>query len=214
VAREGVERGSKLASRLLALARTHLPEPRPADLSLLVGELLPFLRHAAGPGVAIRVERRAGPALCIVDPQQFNTALLNLVVNARDAMPGGGEIGIRTDEVRAGTCETATGVAQRHVRLRVADTGEGMAADVAARIFDAWFTTKGDTGTGLGLPQVRRFVSAAGGSVALFSEPGQGTVLDLFFPIDEDPPPDRDLSKQLDRWANEGGSSGGARPGP
>lgn len=205
-ARDGVERGSRLASRLLALAQARQGEPRSTDLSRLTKELLPFLGYAAGPGVAVRADLQAEAAPCTVDPSQFGTALLNLVVNARDAMAGEGEIRIRTDRLSANAARP------RHFfRLRVADSGIGMSDEVAARIFDPWFTTKGESGTGLGLPQVHRMIAAARGGIGLFSAPDRGTWFDLFFPIDEEPPPGHRTGGEPPRWVNDGLYPGPAR---
>lgn len=177
-AQEGVERGFRLTSRLLALAKPHAPDLHPEDPSRLIRELLPFLKYGAGPRVRIRLELKERAASCMVDPPQFNQALLNLVVNARDAMPEGGEIVIGTEIVRA-----PAGDRRQFLRIRVSDTGEGMSTETAARIFDPWFTTKGETGTGLGLPQVHRFMALVGGSISVSSAPAIGTTFDLLFPI-------------------------------
>jgi len=185
-AQEGVERGLRLTSRLLSLAKPQAPDVHAVDPSDLIRELLPFLKYGAGPRVKIRLELEAKAASCLVDPPQFNQALLNLVVNARDAMPDGGEIVIRSDVVRMPAGAEGSGSASPFLRIRVSDTGEGMSQETAARIFDPWFTTKGETGTGLGLPQVQRFMRLVGGSISLFSAPGTGTTFELFFPIEQD----------------------------
>jgi len=177
-AQEAVERGLRLTSRLLALAKPHAPDLHPEDPTHLVRELLPFLKYGAGPHVRVRVELEEKAASCIVDPAQFNQALLNLVVNARDAMPDGGEIVIGSAIVDA-----PGGDHGRFLRIRLSDTGEGMSKETAARIFDPWFTTKGETGTGLGLPQVHRFMTLVGGSISVSSAPSIGTSFDLHFPI-------------------------------
>lgn len=177
-AQEGVERGFRLTSRLLALAKPHAPDLHPEDPSGLIRELLPFLKYGAGPRVRIRLELEQRPASCLVDPPQFNQAFLNLVVNARDAMPNGGEIVIATEIVPA-----ADGDPGRFLRIRVSDTGAGMSQETAARIFDPWFTTKGETGTGLGLPQVHRFMALVGGSISVRSAAAIGTTFELRFPI-------------------------------
>ena len=177
-AQESVQRGLRLTSRLLALAKPHSPDLHPEDPCNLIRELLPFLRYGAGPRVRLRLELEETAVSCMVDPPQFNQALLNLVVNARDAMPDGGEIVIASAIVRA-----PDGDPGRFLRIRVSDTGEGMSKATAARIFDPWFTTKGETGTGLGLPQVRRFMTLVGGSISVSSAPAIGTYFDLHFPL-------------------------------
>jgi signal transduction histidine kinase len=143
---------------------------------------------------------------CRIDPAQFSAAILNLVVNARDAMPQGGEIVIATDECHqpCGDFEAPPG---RWVRVRISDQGSGMSAETVEHLFDPYFTTKGDSGTGLGVPQVIAFMRASGGTVCVATEPGSGSCFDLRFPA-AGPSAGTDDSqwRQLDRWVNEGGS--------
>ena len=177
-AQDSVERGLRLTSRLLALSKPHAPDLRLEDPGKLIRELLPFLRSGAGPRVSLRLELQETAVSFLVDPPQFNQALLNLVVNARDAMPGGGEI-----VIESGVAPPPDGSQDRFLRIRVSDSGQGMSKETAARIFEPWFTTKGETGTGLGLPQVHRFMILVGGSISVSSTPGSGTSFDLLFPI-------------------------------
>ena len=172
-ARESVERGLRLSSRLLTLARPHGLDIHPHSITALIGELAPFLRYGAGPDIRVSLELCEDAPECRVDAPQFNAALLNLVVNARDAMPDGGEIRISAD-VPDGD--------PHWFRVAVADTGHGMSNETIARIFNPWFTTKGEIGTGLGLPQVCAFMRLVGGRVEVSSEVGKGTTFELLFP--------------------------------
>lgn len=181
-ARDAVDRAAGLASRLLVLGRPAPPAVRPENLSRLIRDSLPFLRYAAGPRNRLRLELCEEAGSCAVDSARFNSALLNLVANARDAMPEGGEIVIATSLADEQSADRS-----RFVRVRVCDSGEGIAAEVAERIFDPWFTTKAEKGTGLGLPQVQRLMQLVGGRVAVTSG-AAGTCFDLLFPIGDGAP--------------------------
>lgn len=199
-AREGVERGTKMTSRLLAFARQQELETGPEDVNALLAKLKMFLKYGAGPGIRVILERAPDLPKCLVDPPQFNAAILNLVVNARDAMPAGGVI-------RISTVAISEQVHVNYVRVRVCDDGMGMPPDVTKRIFDPYFTTKGDSGTGLGIPQVQALMRQVGGYVTVDSAVGKGTSFDLFFPVHEGRPPiAADVWEQIDRWADEGGA--------
>jgi signal transduction histidine kinase len=202
-ARDGVERGSRMIARLLAFAGQHELKAGPEDVNALLEKLRMFVKYGAGPG--IRVIFKLAPDLpkCLVDPPQFNAAILNLVVNARDAMPDGGAIRISTAAIRG----MNLGRPCNYVRVRVRDQGAGMPREVLEHIFDPYFTTKGDSGTGLGVPQVQALMKQVGGYVAIDSCVGRGTTFDLFFPArEEEPAPTADAWRQLDRWADEGGA--------
>lgn len=203
-AREALGRGLKLTAELLNFARQGEFEPRATDANRLLRNLELFLKYGAGPRIAVELDFAPDLPKCLVDPSQFNAALLNLVVNARDAMPGGGRIEIGTALCRR------EGAAEDYVRVRVRDDGQGMSAEVAQRVFDPFFTTKGTKGTGLGLPQVRSFMRSIGGDVSVASERGRGSTFDLFFPAvpddaivvsgqGDDERAKRDLDRELDR---------------
>lgn len=176
-ARGAVDRAAALASRLIALARPAPPAVRADNLSRLVRDWLPFITYAAGPRIGLQLDLCDEEARCAVDPARFGAALLNLVANARDAMPAGGEIVISTATGRGDPAGDG------FVRVRVSDSGEGMPAEVEARMFEPWFTTKTATGTGLGLPQVQRLMKLVGGRVSVATGP-DGTVIDLHFPVE------------------------------
>ena len=178
-------------------------EPHAENANDLLRKLEMFLQYGAGPGLRILFDLAPDLPRCLIDPTQFNAAILNLVVNARDAMPAGGVVEIGTRIVTIGG-ETP----RSHVRVRVRDEGLGMPPAVVRRIFDPYFTTKGETGTGLGLPQVHAFMKLSGGEVRVASEVGAGTTIDLLFPILGDPPSAAHLWAQIDRWVNEGGAAG------
>ncbi len=180
-AREGVERGLRLTSRLLAFSKPESTCPSPRNINDLLRELELFVKYGAGPGNCVTFDLAEGLPPCMIDPLSFNAAILNLVVNARDAMPGGGRIEISTRRVVESGQEPRRACDQ--VVVRVSDTGEGMSEATLRHIFDPSFTTKGKIGTGLGVPQVKAFVNSVGGDVHVESEIGAGTRFDLFFPV-------------------------------
>lgn len=178
-----VERGTKLTQQMLAFARQQELKVVRADVNELIAGMEDLLRNAAGPAVELVFAGDSDVPPCLTDQTQFDTALLNLVVNARDAMPSGGTI-------RIATWRCANGDARRMANLKpgsytcvtVADTGQGMTPDVLKRALEPFFTTKGNKGTGLGLSQVYGFVRQSCGDVRIVSEVGVGTTIDLFFP--------------------------------
>jgi PAS domain S-box-containing protein len=183
---KAADRGAALTGRLLAFSRRQHLRPQLVDLNAQIGEVVGLMRRTLGERVEI--ETRLGPALwpCRIDPGQFESAVLNLAVNARDAMPNGGIVTIGTENIvldRPRQTRPQTLGPGRYVRVTVADTGEGMPADVAARAFEPFFTTKGlGKGSGLGLSMVYGFARQSGGSVEIASEPGRGTEIRLYFP--------------------------------
>ena len=206
-AREGIRRGTALTAKLLAFAKPRAPDAHAEDINKLLENLKLFLDYAAGPEIRVRLELAPDLPACRIEAPQFSAAILNLVVNARDAMPDGGEIRVATALIRLSETDDAD-ADPRAVLVRVVDQGHGMAQEVRDRIFDPYFTTKGETGTGLGVPQVASFMRASGGCVNVSSEAGTGTAFDLYFPICDSPGLiGTNLWRQLDRWANEGGRS-------
>ena len=199
-ANDGVERGQRMISRLLAFARQQELHPGPEDVNALLDKLTMFLKYGAGAEIRVILELAPDLPKCLVDPPQFNAAILNLVVNARDAMPAGGTIRITTSAV-------IRRQNRHYVRVRISDNGAGMSPDVRKRIFDPYFTTKGESGTGLGIPQVQALMRQVGGYLTVNSKVGKGTSFDLFFPVHvEQPAAAPDAWRQLDRWADEGGA--------
>ena len=184
---DGIDRGLKLTSQLLTFARQRKFEAREEDANKLLRQLELFLRYGAGPGIHIVFELAPGIPNCLLDPSQFNAAILNLVVNARDAMPNGGELQICTEGWQVRTTSQDLPLPGIYVRVRVKDCGQGMPPETLKRIFDPFFTTKGERGTGLGLPQVCAFMRLIGGHVSVTSELGKGTTVDLLFPTRSPP---------------------------
>jgi len=184
-AREGIDRGLKLTSQLLMFARQQELEACAGDVNELLRTLEMFLNYGAGPGIRIVLDLAPDMPKCLLDPSQFNAAVLNLVVNARDAMPNGGEIQISTARRVVKAATAGAPAPGTYVQVRVTDSGHGMSAEVVRNIFDPLFTTKGERGTGLGLPQVGAFMRLIGGYVGVASEPGIGTTVDLLFPSAE-----------------------------
>ncbi len=192
-AREGIARGARLTSQLLNFAQQGEIKTCPADANALLKNLELFLKYGAGPSVCIVLECSSAIPKCLVDPSQFAAAILNLVLNARDAMPSaGGEVRIYTARFQTTPVTSEPGFDGTYVRVRVQDNGSGMPDHVARRVFEPFFTTKGEKGTGLGVPQVGAFVRHIGGHITVSSEQGRGTTVDLFFPaIEPDIPLDR-----------------------
>jgi PAS domain S-box-containing protein len=179
---QSAERARLLVQRLLAFARRQHLETRAIDLEHLVRGMLDLIERSLGPRIEVRVEMAADlPAAC-VDPNQLEVALLNLAVNARDAMPEGGAISIsaKTADVGSGALGLAEG---RYVRLSVSDDGIGMPPETLARAIEPFFTTKPiGKGTGLGLSMVHGLAAQSGGQLTLESKPGEGTTATLWLP--------------------------------
>jgi PAS domain S-box-containing protein len=184
-AQGAARRAAALTHRLLAFSRRQTLDPKPTDVNRLVAGMEELIKRTMGPEITIQTT--AGPELwtTLVDPGQLENALLNLCINARDAMPGGGTLKIYTenrwlDDRAAKEHEIAPG---QYVLLCVSDTGAGMRPEVIARAFDPFYTTKPiGQGTGLGLSMVYGFVHQSGGQVVITSEVGQGTTLCLYLP--------------------------------
>jgi signal transduction histidine kinase len=182
-ARDGIVRGLTLTSRLLNFAKQRELDACATDVNALLKDLELFLRYGAGSEVRICLELSHDISECWVDLSQFTTAILNLVINARDVMPNGGEIRISTAPWAEGGSSGAR--PGRYVRIRVEDDGCGMSDEVLRHIFEPFFTTKGEKGTGLGIPQVVASMRHVGGHVRIASTVGKGSTFDLFFPVVE-----------------------------
>ncbi|RYX88933.1 MAG: PAS domain-containing protein [Comamonadaceae bacterium] len=185
--RSAVSKASTLTQQLLAFARRQRLEGRPISLNAVAEGVLELAQRTLGDNVAIRYELARDLDNCQLDPTQLEMALLNLLVNARDAMPEGGEIEIRTQnlEVRADEdANTATLPPGPYVAIALTDTGCGIPAEVVPRVMDPFFTTKDEgKGTGLGLSMVYGFVKQSGGAVTIDSTVGKGTTIQLVFPV-------------------------------
>ncbi|WP_427307592.1 response regulator [Cupriavidus sp. H39] len=188
----GVARGAKLASQLLAFGRRQPLAPRVVNLGRLVRTLDDMLRRALGDGIEIETVVSPDQWNTLVDPFQVENALLNLAINARDAMHGHGRLTIAARNAMPGEAgDEAAAASTQYVLLSVTDTGVGMPPEVQERVFEPFFTTKPEgQGTGLGLSMVYGFIRQSDGHVKIFSEPGRGTTVTLFLPRvrqDEDP---------------------------
>jgi signal transduction histidine kinase/CheY-like chemotaxis protein len=180
------ERGATLTAQLLSFARKQPLAPAPLDLTATVPAMVPLLRRTLGEHIDVRYVETAGLWPAMADAAQLESAVLNLALNARDAMPGGGRL-----TIELGNRVLDEDYARRHAEvdagdyamLAVSDTGHGMTAEVARRVFEPFFTTKPDgKGTGLGLAMVFGFVKQSGGHVKIYSEPGQGTTVRIYLP--------------------------------
>jgi signal transduction histidine kinase/DNA-binding response OmpR family regulator len=175
--RLAAEKGGALTRQLLAFSRRQRLNPLTVDLNVLIADFAPLLRQAVGEAVSIDLSLATEPLPAHLDPAQFESALLNLAVNARDAMEGGGVLSIAT--------RTLDGHDPK-ILVTVSDTGQGMDAEVASRIFEPFFTTKEiGKGSGLGLSQVYGFVRQSGGEVSVSSSPGQGAVFEIRLPLSQ-----------------------------
>ena len=180
------KRGADLTQRLLAFSRKQVLRPQIIDANALIADFTGLLRRTLEEHIDIETVTAAGLWHCAVDPVQLENALLNLALNARDAMPDGGKLTIETanarldDDYAAAQAEVTPG---HYVMLAVTDTGSGMAPAVQERVFEPFFTTKAvGAGSGLGLSMVYGFVKQSGGHVSIYSEPGDGTTIKLYLP--------------------------------
>ncbi len=193
IARAG-RRGSELTHQLLAFARREVIRPRPLDVNAVVREVQQMLSRSIGEHIALGTNLALTVPPVMADPGQLEQVLVNLAVNARDAMPSGGQLTIDTNIVDVDVQHAARAGLEpaRYVRLRVSDTGTGMPADVVDRAFDPFFTTKpSGEGTGLGLATVYGIVTQAGGTVHIYSEPGLGTTITVLLPTTAQAPQDQ-----------------------
>ena len=185
-AMEGAKRAANLTQRLLAFSRQQPLQPKVLDPNRLVGGMSDLLTHSLGGTVRLETVLAAGIWAIDVDPNQLENVLLNLAVNARDAMPDGGRLTIETQNAYLDDHYVVNepGVAAgQYVLIAVSDTGTGMSDEVIAKAFDPFFTTKEvGKGTGLGLSQVYGFVRQSEGHVKIYSEPGHGTSIKIYLP--------------------------------
>ena len=184
-AQGAAKRAAALTHRLLAFSRRQTLDPKPTDVNRLVSGMEDLIRRTVGPEISIEPVGAAGLWSTLVDQGQLENALLNLCINARDAMPDGGRITIETanrwmDELTASARQLSAG---QYVSLCVSDTGTGMTPEVIAKAFDPFFTTKPiGMGTGLGLSMIYGFAKQSNGQVRIYSEPAQGTMVCIYLP--------------------------------
>ena len=185
LAKEAAQRAAALTHRLLAFSRRQTLAPSPTDLNRLANGMEDLIRRTVGPAIALEMVLAPELWVTLMDPSQLENALLNLCINARDAMPDGGRLMVETantvlDWRGARTRDLQPG---QYVSLFVSDTGVGMSPEVVARAFDPFFTTKPiGHGTGLGLSMIYGFVKQSHGQVRIHSEPGRGTTVHLYLP--------------------------------
>jgi signal transduction histidine kinase/ActR/RegA family two-component response regulator len=183
---EATQRAATLTGRLLAFARQQPLDPAPTDINKLVRGMSELLQRTLGEQIAIETVLAAGVWQVRIDANQLENAIINLAVNARDAMPSGGKLTVETSNAYlddAYVRHMPDLAAGQYVLLAVTDTGVGMSPEVTAKAFEPFFTTKPvGQGTGLGLSQVYGFVHQSGGHISIYSEPGQGTTVKLYLP--------------------------------
>jgi len=179
------KRAAALTHRLLAFSRRQTLAPKPTNIIQLVSGMEELIRRTVGPSVGIETVNAAGLWPSLIDPGQLENAILNLCINARDAMPDGGKITIETGNrwMDRSAAEQRGLEPGQYISLCVSDTGTGMPPDIIARAFDPFFTTKPiGQGTGLGLSMIYGFAKQSGGSVGIYSELGQGTMVCIYLP--------------------------------
>ena len=186
VAAQGAsKRAAALTHRLLAFSRRQTLDPKPTNVTKLMAGMADLIRRTVGPGITLETIDVTGLWTALVDPNQLENALLNLCINARDAMPDGGRITIETanrwmDDRAARERDMPSG---QYLSLCVSDTGTGMTPEVIARAFDPFFTTKPlGAGTGLGLSMIYGFARQSGGATRIYSEVGEGTTVCIYLP--------------------------------
>jgi signal transduction histidine kinase/ActR/RegA family two-component response regulator len=182
---DGAQRGAQLTARLLAFSRQQPLAPRPLDANTLVRETSELLHRSLGENIRLETALVEDPWRIFADAPQLESALVNLCVNSRDAMPEGGSLSLRTANVQLSNTDGAGGDEHSgdYVAILVCDTGCGMSPEVLARAFDPFYTTKAPgQGTGLGLSQVYGFVRQSGGHISIDSQPGKGTTVSIYLP--------------------------------
>lgn len=203
VAAQGAaKRAAALTHRLLAFSRRQTLDPKPTNPNRLIRGMEDLVRRTTGPGIEVEVVAGAGLWPVLIDAHQLENAVLNLCINARDAMPSGGRLTIETGNrwIDARTARAADLEPGQYVSICVSDTGTGMAPEVAARAFEPFFTTKPlGEGTGLGLSMIYGFVRQSGGQVRIYSEAGEGAMICLYLPRHFGEVDDADLVPEVEQ---------------
>jgi PAS domain S-box-containing protein len=188
--RKAAESATSLTQQLLAFGRKQIIQPRALDLNRLIADTSELLRRLLGEDVELMTMLDPAAGRVVMDPEQTIHILMNLAANARDAMPDGGSLLLRTSNVAAAEIPVVARIEGEAVRLSVIDTGSGMDEEIRQHIFEPFFTTKEKgRGTGLGLSTVYGIVQQSGGWIEVHSEPGQGTAFHLYFPRTESAAP-------------------------
>ena len=202
------ERGAQLVQRMLAFARKQPLEPRILDMNATIQHSVAILERTLGEHITVRAVLNEDLWPAMVDPSQLEDAILNLAVNARDAMPNGGRLVIETANTQlddAYAAQHADVAAGDYVVINITDSGAGMSPDVIERVFEPFFTTKEvGSGTGLGLSMVYGFVKQSRGHVKIYSEVGHGTSIRLYFPRADQPTASVTATVSAERGAAQG----------
>lgn len=186
---QAAERAATLTQRLLAFARRQDLQPRAVDVGALIDGIVDLIRRSLGPTIRVVLEVPRHLPSARVDPNQLELALLNLAINARDAMPGGGRLTLTVAKSSVAERNVAGLAPGDYVRIRAADTGVGMDKATLARATEPFFSTKGvGKGTGLGLSMIHGLTAQSGGTLTLASDPGQGTAIELWLPATDETP--------------------------
>ncbi|WP_239016933.1 response regulator [Sphingomonas ginkgonis] len=206
-ARAAAEKGAKLTKQLLAFARKTRLSPRPTDLTQLVSDFIDVIESSLGSAIHLQLNLRRRLPRVMVDPEQLEMAVLNIIMNAKDAMPGGGTVTITTRSMHlngdAAKRDLSSG---DYVALEIADEGDGMSSEVIERATEPFFTTKREgKGTGLGLAMASGFVQQSRGRLDIESAHGEGTLIRLIFPISHaQPEPAEPVQPTSDHQAEDG----------
>jgi len=185
--RRALSRGAILTQQLLSFARQQPLQPETHEVNTLIADFESVLRRAGNSSIQFDIRKSPAPVMVKLDATRFETSLLNLVVNATQAMPGGGKVTIATEKLTLRDKTVGTLPGGVYAKISVADNGSGMTPEVQARVFEPFFTTKETgQGTGLGLSQVYGFITQSGGEVTLSSEVGFGTCFTIYIPVDVD----------------------------
>jgi signal transduction histidine kinase len=191
-AQDAIRRAAAVSRRLLCYSRKVADQVDILDVGSFVSGMEELIRRAVGPGIVVVFDVSTDASRVVVNPSQLESSLLNLCINAKDAMPGGGTIAVRSaDQLLDPQVARDLGVSPgRYVSLRVSDNGSGMQVDEVSRAFEPFFSTKPvGAGTGLGLPMVKHFADHASGAVNIVSREGQGTDVTIYLPVSPAPIP-------------------------
>ncbi|HEX4929853.1 MAG TPA: response regulator, partial [Gaiellaceae bacterium] len=186
--RQASDRAAALTRQLLTFSRRDVTQPVPLDVAAAIARLEEMLRRTLTATIDLRLELEPDLRATVIDPGQLEQIMLNLVLNARNAMPGGGTLTIRANAVAVGESRPVPGVAPgSYVAVAVSDTGQGMSEEVRSRALEPFFTTRADTGgSGLGLATVYGIIAGAGGAITVASKPGEGTTIVLYLPTTDE----------------------------
>ncbi len=202
--RRALSRGAILTQQLLSFARQQPLQPETHEVNTLIGDFESVLRRAGNSSIQFDIRKHPTPVMVKLDATRFETALLNLVVNATQAMPGGGKVTIATEKLTLRDKTVGALPGGVYAKISVTDNGSGMTPEVQARVFEPFFTTKeAGQGTGLGLSQVYGFITQSGGEVTLSSEVGFGTCFTIYIPVDADADADAQNAQSADKQRSE-----------